>query len=304
MKRTMDETSLNEKYGIENHVEFVSGEGGLTKARLQLKSGTSAEIYLQGATVVSFKNEKGKELIYVSPKAIFSTDKAIRGGIPICFPQFGAGKLPQHGFVRNNPWIVVGTNNPSPNEVSITLRFEDNEKHQGIWNNSFTAEIETKITFDSEKSKSIFRQNFSVTNNNDKDPFDFTAALHTYFAINDIHKISVSPLNDLSYFNKVKNSDEKQIDKALNITGETDRIYYNAPDTVVISEDGNEIFVEKKNFSDFVVWNIWVDKCKDIADLHPDSWKKYICVEATQVGKPITLAPNKTWTASQQFYSS
>ena len=59
---------------------------------------------------------KGQELIFVSPKAVRDGTKAIRGGIPICWPSFGPwSEGPQHGFARTSRWEVEAS--------SLTDRF-------------------------------------------------------------------------------------------------------------------------------------------------------------------------------------
>ena len=65
----------------------VAGAGGQPKVVLSTADAT-AEVYLHGATLTSWK-VGGEELIFVSPKAVFEPPKAIRGGVPVCFPQFG-----------------------------------------------------------------------------------------------------------------------------------------------------------------------------------------------------------------------
>ncbi|KAG2568532.1 putative glucose-6-phosphate 1-epimerase [Panicum virgatum] len=94
-------------------VERTKGPTGLEKLVLREARGWTAEVHLYGGQVTSWKNGHGDELLFVSSKAIFKPPKAIRGGIPICFPQFGTqGNLEKHGFARNRLWVI--DDNPPP----------------------------------------------------------------------------------------------------------------------------------------------------------------------------------------------
>ena len=55
------------------------------------------KIHHYGATVLSWIVD-GTEKLFLSSKAILDGTKAIRGGIPLVFPQFGPGVLQQHGI--------------------------------------------------------------------------------------------------------------------------------------------------------------------------------------------------------------
>ncbi|XP_064953913.1 putative glucose-6-phosphate 1-epimerase isoform X2 [Musa acuminata AAA Group] len=111
--------------GEKPSVELCKGINGLDKVVLREARGSSAEVYLFGGHVTSWKNEHGEELLFVSSKAIFKPPKAIRGGIPICFPQFSShGNLEQHGFARNKFWSI-DTNPPQLPSNSLIKTFVD-----------------------------------------------------------------------------------------------------------------------------------------------------------------------------------
>jgi len=294
--------NVNKKFGVPDRIQFVVGNGGLLLAKLRLQSGTATEVYLHGAHVANFTTETGQEVFFMSSKAIFNESKAIRGGIPVIFPQFGPGKLPQHGFARNsNDWVVTETRAPSANEASLTLQLKDTEDSRKLWNHSFVATIVVRITYD-ELNKSRFFQSFSVTNTNVKEEFEFTNALHTYFSIPDIHCTTVTPMNSLTYNDKPTGTVQKQNQDAVQFTGETDRVYHNAPNKLVIHIPNHNIVIEKSDFKDAVLWNAWAELSKTIADLSPDDWKRYVCCEVGNIATPVRLAPSHSWTGSQLIY--
>ncbi|XP_018680923.2 putative glucose-6-phosphate 1-epimerase isoform X4 [Musa acuminata AAA Group] len=118
-------------------VEICKGVNDLDKVVLRGLRGSSAEVYLYGCHVTSWKNNHDEELLFLSSKAIFKPPKAIRGGIPICFPQFGShGNLEQHGFVRNRFWSIDSSPPPptvSCNKAFVDLIFKPSEEDLKIW---------------------------------------------------------------------------------------------------------------------------------------------------------------------------
>ncbi len=75
--------------------------------RLTLPSGDSVLVALQGAHVLSWVAQ-GRERLFLSERNVWDGQAAIRGGVPVCFPQFNQrGDLPKHGFARNVAWQLV-----------------------------------------------------------------------------------------------------------------------------------------------------------------------------------------------------
>src|SRR5690349_3045588 len=82
---------------------------GLPAVRWQGRDGATAIATLQGAHLVSWVPAQGGERLFVSERSPFEPGRAIRGGVPVCFPQFAdRGPLPQHGFARVLPWKFAG----------------------------------------------------------------------------------------------------------------------------------------------------------------------------------------------------
>ena len=119
----------------------MPGEGGLPKVVVRHHSGAEVEVYLHGATVTSYKGADGQQLLFVSSRAVFDGVKAIRGGIPIVFPQFGAGALPQHGFARNKAWTLVSTG-----DGAAELTLADDDATRAVWPHAF--KLTYRIAFD------------------------------------------------------------------------------------------------------------------------------------------------------------
>ena len=129
----------------------------------------------------------GKEKLFLSSKAVLDGSKAIRGGIPVVFPNFGPWELgPQHGFARILPWNVA-----HQTESSVTLSLEPCKKTREMWDFSFKLEYtgEENVNPFKESDQFVVRIDESslytimTVENTDQKAFDFTALLHTYLHV-------------------------------------------------------------------------------------------------------------------------
>ena len=72
--------------------------------------GAIALVALHGAHLLSWSTADGRERLFLSERAVFDGRTAIRGGIPVIFPQFAErGSLVKHGFARILPWTFRGS---------------------------------------------------------------------------------------------------------------------------------------------------------------------------------------------------
>jgi len=277
-------------------VRFEEGNNGLPKAVLTTPSTSSSlEVYLYGAHISSWINKHGEQL-FLSKKSLFGQGKAIRGGVPVIFPQFGPGKIQNHGFARNTSWEVAGTSvtkhGPSfAQVVSIDLRLKESKYTLDIWPHPFEAvlsiHLSTKLALE-----------LKITNTG-KDSFDFQTALHTYFTVSDIKNASVVGLKDLAFINKVKGgATETETRTAVEVGEEVDRVYLNVKQDPLLLVDKEKDVSRKlfrEGFSDVVVWNPWVEKARGLADLGEESYPQFICVEVGQISSPAQLGPGEHW---------
>ncbi|KAL8096129.1 hypothetical protein AgCh_037183 [Apium graveolens] len=222
---------------IENvHVEVVKGINGLDKVVLREIRGSSAEIYLYGAHVTSWKNDYGEELLFVSNKAIFKPPRAIRGGIPICFPQFSShGSLDQHGFARNRVWSVDSDPPPFPassaSKAFVDLILKPSEDDLKIWPHSF--EFRLRITLG--PGGDLMLTSRIRNTNTDGKPFTFTFAYHTYFSVSDISEVRVEGLETLDYLDNLQNKERfTEQGDAITFESEVDKIYLSTPTKIAI----------------------------------------------------------------------
>lgn len=273
-------------------------EGDLPGARLRSATGCTSEVYRHGAHVASWRDADGEDIIFLSSEAVFKPPKAIRGGIPLCFPQFSdLGPLAQqHGFARNEQWQLVDPPaNGDEDGGNVTMRLVSSDATKALWPHDFVADFAARLEGD-EMHTSLTVQN------TDSEPFEFTVALHTYFAVGDIAHATVEGLRGASYLDSLDGRREKVDEcEAVAFAKEVDRIYRNTPDVLTVRDDANDrsIVVQKTNLPDAVVWNPWVDKCAKTGDLGDGDYKSFLCVEAAATSTPVVVRPGAEWTCGQ-----
>ncbi|XP_010927074.1 putative glucose-6-phosphate 1-epimerase isoform X2 [Elaeis guineensis] len=280
-------------------VEFCKGVNGLDKVVLREAKGSSAEVYLYGGQVTSWKNDQGEELLFVSSKAIFKPPKAIRGGIPICFPQFSNnGPLEQHGFARNRFWSIDTDPPPFPtntsNKAFVDLILKPSEEDLKIWPHSY--EFRLRVTLG--PGGDLMLTSRIRNTNNDGKPFSFTFAYHTYFSVSDISEVRVEGLETLDYLDNLQEKQRfTEQGDAITFESEVDKIYLGTPTKIaILDHEKKRTFVLRKDgLPDAVVWNPWDKKAKAMADFGDDEYKHMLCVEAAAIEKPITLKPGEEW---------
>ncbi|KAL3632698.1 hypothetical protein CASFOL_025682 [Castilleja foliolosa] len=286
-------------------IEICKGINGLEKVILRDIRGSSAEVYLYGAQVTSWKNEHREELLFVSSKAIFKPPKAIRGGIPICFPQFSNnGPLEAHGFARNRFWSIDPSPPPFPisssNKTYVDLILKPTEEDMKIWPHSF--EFRLRVTLG--PAGDLMLTSRIRNTNTDGKPFSFTFAYHTYFSVSDISEVRVEGLETLDYLDSLQNKQRvTEQGDAITFESEVDRIYLSTPTKIAIldHEKKRTFVIRKDGLPDAVVWNPWDKKAKALADFGDDEYKHMLCIEAAAIEKPITLKPGEEWKGRQEF---
>ena len=267
----------------------TSGQSGQPKILLSSADGASAEVYLHGAHVTSWKPVGGTEKLFLSEKSEFGHGAAIRGGVPVIFPQFSLlGPLPRHGFVRNAAWEVS-------RQVSdeVTLAFKSTEATLAIWPFPFLAEFTVRL------EAARLELKLRVVNTG-TEAFEFAAALHTYFRVSDIAKTSVEGLQGLTF--RDANTMVEHVEKPARIDfgHEVDRLYYEAQEREIVLLDGDQrLSVKATGFPDAVVWNPGQEKSDKMADMEPGGWQRFVCIEAAAAHNRVPLAPGAEWVGTQ-----
>ena len=266
------------------------------RVRVSTADGAAVEVHANGAHVTSWRPAPGnRERLFLSSRTKLGDGVAIRGGIPVIFPQFSTeGPLPRHGFARTSRWEV--SEQTEPGVVTFTLR--DSAATRTIWAASFRATLTVRI------GGHRLATTLEVENTG-TEPFHFTAALHTYLRVDDIAHAEITGLHGARY--RVSTApDELLRDEAdvLRIEGEVDRVYVNAPPRVTLRELDAELRIESHNFPDTVIWNPGARKAAALDDMEPDGERHMVCIEAGAIQSPVTLVPGGRWSGTQTLVAS
>jgi glucose-6-phosphate 1-epimerase len=236
----------------------------------------------------------GDERLYLSTRSEFRAGTAIRGGIPVIFPQFAAeGPLPRHGFARTMEWRIERLERPDAGDAVATLSLADSPETHAIWSAAFRASLTVRVG-GARLVVTLGVENVGAA------PFSFTGALHTYVRVRDVAQAEVSGLAGAGYRDSGDRAKLRSDDAAaLRVTGELDRVYVNAPHSLLVREPGQALRVETAGFPDVVLWNPGRKRAAALLDLEPGGERSMLCVEAAVVQTPITLDPGARWQGSQ-----
>jgi len=268
-----------------------TGQGGLK--RLVIKtSQADAEIYLHGAHVTRFQPRGQKPVLFMSGKSWFEPGKPIRGGVPICFPWFGAGKdgRPAHGFARLSEWDVTGAEQTSDGAVEINFQFLFDAATHKDWDGDVEVNFRVRIG-------TALGMDLRVRNTSSQS-MQIEEALHTYLAVSDVRQVGIAGLAGTTYSDRV-GTPHTEIEGAapIRIIAETDRIYLNTQATCIVDDPGwqRRLVVEKTGSDTTVLWNPWIAKAKAMPDFGDDEWPAMLCIETCNVREhAVTLAPGQT----------
>jgi glucose-6-phosphate 1-epimerase len=267
------------------------------KRRLSHSSGANVEIYLQGAHVGSWRQADGDEVLFMSRESRLEPGVPIRGGIPVIFPQFSnRGSLPQHGFARALPWEVAESGTDATGATFARLRQTDTEATRERWPHAFLAEL--VVTLDHGLSTTL-----RITNTGDQ-AFTFTSALHTYYRVGDVRRVSVEGLTGSRFLGVGTGGEPVGVQEPLlRIQGETDGVYAGVADRLRVRDASLDrtMVVEKEGFADVVVWNPWIERARAIPDLGDDEYLAMLCVEPANISQPTGLAPGQGWSGTQRI---
>jgi glucose-6-phosphate 1-epimerase len=288
--------ALADSYGrfeIPGIAEVVPGNGGLPKVRITTSEG-SGEMYLHGAHVTSWKPAGEDEVLFLSAKSQWEDGRAIRGGVPICFPWFRGKtddpKAPAHGFVRTKAWQIESITQEG-GAVTVSMFTESDEGTKKWWPAEFR--LVHRATFGSELSLEL-----EVTNTG-KTSLRFEEALHAYFRVGNVEMTRTQAPDAFHYYDKTDVHTQKTQLGEIMITSETDRVYLETRDPIEVEDPvlQRRIRVTKENSLNTVVWNPWEQKAASISDLAKDEWTQMLCIEPSNVlSFAVELAPGQQHT--------
>lgn len=279
------------------HAELTTFKG-LPAVHLLAPNGAHATVLLHGAHVVSWRPAGGDEQLFLSDRAVFADGQAVRGGIPVCFPQFAdRGPLPKHGFARTRAWHLVQADTAQDDALAV-LRLMDDERTRALWPHGFELEATVRV------GHNRLDVELSLTNTGALG-FGFTAALHTYLMVHDLEHMRIEGLEGLSYTNTASGGNlETEGHAQVFVAKEVDRIYHRATRTVTLREPGRQVAAGTEGFTDVVIWNPGSVKSAALNDMAPRDYRRMVCVEAGLIERPHHLGPGEGWVGRQTLTAS
>jgi glucose-6-phosphate 1-epimerase len=287
----LDIDALNAEYGIPGTLRLTPGRGGLPM--IEIENGlASALISLHAGQVLSYRPASAaQDLLFLSARAYFGPGKAIKGGIPICWPWFGAdpeGKgRPAHGFVRSMPWTLLGTQTQEGGATQVTIGIADDQVTRAQWAHHFNLAVE--VTVGETLGVEL------ITRNPQDRPFSITQALHTYFKVGDATRARVLGLEGCRYIDKAANGKDAVItqDGPVTFSAEVNRIYQGVPPVLLIEDPalGRRVRIESLNSATCIVWNPWVETARAMGDLDDEDYRIMLCVETANAAEEVIEVP-------------
>lgn len=264
----------------------------------------NAEISLHGATVLSYQPTQQKELLWLSKQAVFDGKKAIRGGIPVCWPWFGKAEqaglqkdLSAHGFVRNQTWALEQVNELRNGHIELLLSISDSPESLAIWPHKFNLML--KVDIGETLSLALSTENLN------EHAIQFTEALHTYFNIAEPEELEIDGLQLSTHIDTLytDRDPEIQINK-VQLTPPRDSVYLEQTGTLKLDDNGHRRFIviEKENSNSSIVWNPGPEIVKGFTDIDNDAWQEFACVESGNIwDEGVEIAPHETHTLKVEY---
>lgn len=285
-----DIVTLKHKFAVAGQIEFTAEANGMVVARITNSHAQSA-IALQGAHIMAFQPNGEAPLIWLSQAAKLTPGKSIRGGVPVCWPWFGAhateSSFPAHGFARTAIWEVASSEALPDGGTRITFELPQDAIPSAQW--PHTCRVHLAVTVGKTLAMEL------VTENTGSEVFEIGEALHTYFAISDLGSIRITGLEDCAYLDKVDGFKRKSQADAITIASEVDRVYVNTEADCLIEDRAlkRRIRIAKHGSRSTVVWNPWIEKSAKMGDFGSDTgYRGMVCVETANAAENVvSVAP-------------
>ena len=269
---------------------------GIPATRLRSPDGATALIADHGAHVLSWVPAEAEEVLFLSGCTAFGPGAAIRGGIPIIFPQFaerGGGK--RHGFARTAQWRHDQVRSDN-GRVIVSYRLGHGDVGGNAWPHPFELFYEAAIGGKALELSLTIRNLSSVH-------WECHAALHTYLRVNSVDAAEVRGLQGHRYADQAGHIDGVQQEAVLRIAGEIDRLYPDAGTHVALQDGSRRITAHHFGFRDMVIWNPGAEKARLLKDLDMDAASLFLCIEAAAVENPVVIDPYESWQGRQVLAS-
>nr|MBF0683644.1 D-hexose-6-phosphate mutarotase [Pseudomonas sp.] len=245
----------------------------------------------QGAQILSYRQGDAPPIIWLSEEAAFTKGQSVRGGVPICWPWFGDlsrnpdGVLgmyqddqtaPFHGLVRGLDWVLE--QHRCEDDIAF-LEFACPPAQTGLPGWEHAVELKLQIRLDQRLHISLVSRNLGER------PVSISQALHTYFAVSDIHQVAVDGLDGCPFIDTLQDWAPGLQQGDLQFSGETDRIYLGLPSTLSLQDPAwnRRITLQTSGSRSAILWNPWIAKAQRLSQFADDAWQRMLCIETANV---------------------
>jgi glucose-6-phosphate 1-epimerase len=279
-------------YILPSHVRQENGPGGLPVLRVTNALG-HAEVLLHGAHVLSFKPAGAQPVLWLSAHSPFAEGKAVRGGVPVCWPWFGPDPRSMHGFARYRPWKLAEAAQLADGRTRVTLALTNDEATRALWPHAFRLELAVTVGATLELA-------LTATNTGDE-PWCWRGALHTYFVVADVRRAAIEGLEGCAFLDAPSTGTLANLVQAgpVIFADEVNRRYADAGRTLVLADGERRVRVTKAGSSTTVVWNPGAARAAAMPEIG-DLWPGMVCIEAAVCGEGrVDLLPGCAATLRQ-----
>ena len=269
--------------------------GQLPAVCLQAPDGAQATITLFGAHLVSWSPAAGSERLFCSAQSALDGSKAIRGGMPLIFPQFAArGDGMRHGFARVSTWRLAASG-IEHGAAFAEFALSSADPLAAAWPHGFA--LLFRVTLKANTLQLALR-----VRNTGSDAFSFAAALHTYFKVDDLAAAAIDGLENTPYSNQTSSPPQsgRQSERLLRCPDQLDRLYPAIPGELVLWTGSSTLTLQQQGFNDAVVWNPGAADAAALADLADEEFRHFICIEPALID-PYRLEPGQEWLGRHQL---
>jgi glucose-6-phosphate 1-epimerase len=278
-------------------VRLEKGAGGLSRLNIATRLCT-AEAYLQGAHVCRWQpGGHPHPVLWMSGRSWFEPGRPIRGGVPICFPWFGPNptrpQAPAHGIARTQQWGLDAVAADTDGTIIARFALAANDVSRALDPAEFSLLYTVRFGTALDLALTVANTGASAMR--------FEEALHTYLAVGDVTRVTVSGLDGADYYDKTDGMKRKRQTGGITVASETDRLYVDTTTAVYLDDPtlGRRIVVSKTGSCSTVVWNPWIAKSAAMPDFGDDEWTGMTCVETVNAAdNAVTLGPGEQHTTT------
>ena len=258
--------------------------GHLPALQLRAPDGAEATITLYGAHLVSWKtapspdatavNAAAQERLFLSSLSALDGSRAIRGGVPVIFPQFAErGSGMRHGFARVSTWRVLESGEQDGAAFAL-LGLSGADLAPALaaaWPHPF--ELSLRITLQARELTLALE-----VRNTGNVAFPFAAALHTYYLVEDVEAVRIEGVQA----------------ETLAITDKLDQVFEGIAGQIGFDTGADKLHLQQSGFTDAVVWNPGAADTAALADMEDEEYRRFVCIEPALLA-PQVLEPGGAW---------